>query len=134
MGRNDAGRLNLAVFQNPLFLACALTYGLNIFCLKPAFSYWFFQHYLNDLVCMPLVLVVTIFMQRSFFNKPAYNLNKYQTGIAVAYFTLMFEVVIPLWNARYTADFWDVFCYGFGGWLFYRFGNSGKEILVSKIR
>jgi hypothetical protein len=134
MVRNYYGRLSLPVLLNPLFLGCAFLYGLNLLFLRSAFDWWFFRHYLNDLVCLPLVLIVTIFLQRCLFNKPTYMLNKYQTGMAAAYFAIMFEGVIPIFNSRYTADFWDVICYGFGAWLFYRFGNYGKATLVAKLR
>ena len=134
MVHNVAGRLNPALFLNPLFLGCAFLYGLNSLFLKPVLDWLFFRHYLNDLLCLPLVLTLTIFVQRSLFNKPAYLLNRYQAGMAAAYFAFMFEGVVPLYNARYTADFGDVICYGFGAWLFIRFGNAGKVKLVAALR
>ncbi|KAA9340079.1 hypothetical protein [Adhaeribacter soli] len=132
MAGYDLGRLNLNTFRNPLFISCALLYGLNVLFLQKTYRFWFLQNYLNDLLCLPLVLFVTVFLQRTLFRKPAYRLTVYQVGIAAVYFSVMFEAVIPLFNQRYTADFWDVICYCSGGLLFYLFGNSGAYRLVQK--
>ena len=133
MGGYGAGRLNWQVLQNQLVQACTFLYLSH--------SVWrhFFpeprllQYYLNDLLCMPLVLAAAIFLQRNLVLRQAdYALTSYQIGIIVLYWSVMFEGVIPHFVARYTADLFDVVTYAAGGMLFYFFGNSGAGNLVRK--
>ncbi|GAA4304957.1 magnesium citrate secondary transporter [Nibribacter koreensis] len=81
------------------------------------------QFYLDDLLCLPLILTVTLFILR-FFKGPLFRLTSYQVGIAVVYYALAFEVFFPLFMPRYTADIVDAFLYALGGWFFYRFLNK----------
>lgn len=122
----------LKLLGNPLILLCAFVYSLNVFYLQQTFHNGFLKFYLNDLLCMPLVLVATAFLQRTLFRKPAYCLTGVQVGLASVYFSVMFEGFIPLVNARYTADFLDVICYCSGGGLFYIFGNWGNNKLLER--
>ena len=93
----------------------------------------FLNNYLNDLLCLPLVLGAAIFFQRNIvLRQPAYALSKWQIGVIVIYFSVMFEWVFPQFMPRYTADFFDVICYGLGGGLFWIFGNANGEKLVIK--
>ncbi|MBK0403646.1 hypothetical protein I5M27_11665 [Adhaeribacter sp. BT258] len=93
----------------------------------------FLNNYLNDLLCLPLVLGTAVFLQRNLvLRQPDYALTGWQIGWVVIYFSVMFEAVIPLLVSRYTADFFDVICYAAGGWLFWVFGNAkGSELVRS---
>jgi hypothetical protein len=134
---NGFSRVNLAALRNPLFLTCTFLYVLHSL-LKVAFPETantpFLQHYLNDLLFVPLTLTSAVFLQRNFvLRQPAYQLSKWQIGLCVVYISVMFEGVIPLFKTRYTADIRDIACYAAGGWLFYQFGNTKKVKLVQKI-
>ena len=95
---------------------------------------WFLQYYLNDLLCMPIVLGTAVFLQRNVvLRQPAYALTAYQIGIIVVYWSVMFEGVIPNFVPRYTADLFDVLAYALGAAFFYFFGNSGQTNLVRKV-
>src|SRR5688572_12226839 len=108
--------LRTDVIRNPVFLICLFMYGLHWGLAKTGFTIPLLQHYLNDLLCMPLVLTVTVFLQRSFFYRTSgYVLTSYQVGLAMAYFSLAFEVILPLFMPRYTADIFDVLAYSLGG-------------------
>ncbi|MBJ6118127.1 hypothetical protein JAO76_07995 [Pontibacter sp. BT310] len=80
------------------------------------------QYYLDDLLCLPLVLTLTLFVLR-FFYKPHLRLSWYHVAFTVLYFSLAFEVFFPKFMPRYTADWVDALLYTVGGVIFYRFLN-----------
>jgi uncharacterized protein YjeT (DUF2065 family) len=127
MADRTARGLSLAPFRSGGFLlaagCCVLYFGLE----KAGYSLPFLRNYLNDLLCMPLVLSLTLFLQRTFpCRRPNHVFTKYQVGIAVAYYAVGFEGVLPLFMPRYTADGLDVVAYVLGGIFFYRFINVAK--------
>jgi hypothetical protein len=127
------GRLNFGVWQNPLVLGSTFLYVLHSVLRQFFPEPWFLQFYLNDLLCMPIVLGAAIFLQRNLvLRQPAYALTGYQIAIVVIYWSVMFEGVIPKFVERYTADIFDVIAYSLGGLLFYLFGNSGQSDLVRR--
>ncbi|GGK64702.1 hypothetical protein GCM10011405_10860 [Rufibacter glacialis] len=81
------------------------------------------RFYLDDLLCLPIILTVALFLMRFFFGARV-RLSKYQIGFAVLYVALVFEVILPLFMPRYTGDFFDVLLYAGGGWFFYFFLNK----------
>ena len=124
MADRPAGRIGLAPFQNRAFLLAAGLYALNLGFKQTGASVPLLQYYLNDLLCMPLVLTLTLFLQRTFtFRDPSHVFTKYQVMIAVLYYSVGFEVVLPQILPRYTADPLDVLAYALGGWFFYLFIN-----------
>lgn len=84
---------------------------------------WWVQHYLDDLLCLPLVLTLTLFVLR-FFYGPRQRLSRYQVAFAVIYFALAFEVFFPKFMPRYTSDWVDAALYAVGGVIFCRFLNK----------
>lgn len=81
------------------------------------------EFYLDDLLCLPLVLTLTLFLMRFFFG-PQVRFSGYHISFAVLYFAVAFEVLFPRFLPRYTADALDAALYAAGGWLFYRFLNK----------
>ncbi|ALJ01176.1 hypothetical protein DC20_03775 [Rufibacter tibetensis] len=81
------------------------------------------RFYLDDLLCLPLLLTVTLFLMR-FLYGPQVRFSVYHVGFVVVYVSLAFEVFLPLFMPRYTGDFLDVQLYAAGGWIFYRFLNK----------
>ncbi|RYD69216.1 MAG: hypothetical protein EOP53_27565, partial [Sphingobacteriales bacterium] len=87
---------------------------------------------MNDLVCMPLVFGITILMQRYIvLRDKAYKLNKWQIIVVTIYFATAFEIIIPLFLPRYTADILDVAAYCVGSLFFYKFGNLKNAGLIA---
>ncbi|HSI91725.1 MAG TPA: hypothetical protein VK927_11450 [Adhaeribacter sp.] len=134
MVHHNSGGLKRAVWFNPLFQICTFLYVLHSVwrqLLLP--EHWLLQNYLNDLLCLPLVLSLAVFLQRHIvLRQPAYSLSGWQIGLVVAYFSVTFEGIFPWFMPRYTADIFDVAAYVAGGWLFYRFGNAGGTGMVDR--
>lgn len=134
MGSYHFSRLNFAVFRSPLLQVCSFVYVLHsVWQQVLPGEHWLLKNYLNDLLCVPLILGTAIFLQRNvLLRQPVYALSGWQIGWVVFYLSVMFEGVIPLFVSRYTADFFDVICYGFGGWLFWFWGNANNCKLVQR--
>ena len=86
------------------------------------------RHYLADLLCMPLVLCATWLAQRYLvFRQPGFRHSALQVTVAVLYFSAAFELVLPHFLPRYTADPADVIAYAAGGWFYYCYLNPRRH-------
>lgn len=122
MADRVVSRISWGTFQ-PLFWALTTVYlGHWVWRWLELARPWWVRHYLDDLLCIPLVLTVTLFILR-FFYGPQLRLSWYQVAFTVLYFSLAFEVVFPKFMARYTADWVDAALYAVGGVIFYKFLN-----------
>lgn len=82
---------------------------------------WYVNDYLNDLLCIPLVLGLLSFMIRYLKNDNSFQFSlSFITGLAL-YYSLYFEFYLPEVNSRYTSDWIDILLYFFGGILFYAY-------------
>jgi len=75
------------------------------------------RSYAADLLCMPLVLIITSLCLRKL--KGIEQLSIAHIVFAWAYMSIAFEWVLPQLASRYTGDVLDVFCYGMGTVIFY---------------
>ncbi|MGE6355996.1 hypothetical protein ACQKCJ_19175 [Flavobacterium sp. NPDC079362] len=79
---------------------------------------WYVDDYLNDLLCMPLVLGLLLSTIRYLKNDSSFQFSKsFIAGLAL-YYAVYFEYYLPGVNARYTGDPIDVLLYFLGGFLF----------------
>lgn len=133
MVRDRVSRLNWAILQNPLVLSCTFLYLLHTVWRRNFSEPEILSSYLNDFLSLPLVLAVAIFLQRNFvLCQPDYKLSGTQILLVLAYWSVMFEGVIPHVASRYTADWLDVVAYAAGAGLFYIFGNAGNSQLIKQ--
>lgn len=79
------------------------------------------NNYLNDLLCIPLVLGALIFIIRKIKHDPKFKLPLGFIFILSSYYAVFFEYYLPKINSRYTSDWIDVVLYFLGGILFYLF-------------
>jgi hypothetical protein len=106
--------------RDRLFLACVGLYFLNRYVLKPLTTgkIGFFHSYLNDLICIPFLLPIVLFLTRAVrlrnHDRPP---DFYEVCFYLILWSFCFEVVGPL-HGQYLnfpiADVWDVVCYAFG--------------------
>ncbi|WP_148041312.1 hypothetical protein [Rufibacter immobilis] len=122
MAHRAASRVNWATFS-PLFWLLATLYlghRATVWLDFPRPSW--LQFYLDDLLCLPLLLTVTLFLMRLLYG-PRVRFTVYHVLFVVTYVSLVFECLLPTFMPRYTADLWDVLCYALGGGIFHRFLN-----------
>jgi hypothetical protein len=89
--------------------------------------------YLDDLLCMPVILSLTLYIFRKFvLNNPSFRFSGQQVIWAVIYFSMMFEIFLPQYSDEYVADSFDVIAYAIGALIFHYTINSQKTSIVLK--
>ncbi|MGB1204073.1 MAG: hypothetical protein ACPG5B_00435 [Chitinophagales bacterium] len=113
------------IFTHWLFLVAISLFLLNQIaekCFQIFIPFW--HAYGDDLLCMPVVLSIALYIQRRFtFRNPNYIFSKTQIIVAVAYYALAFEYLLPAYHSAYTADKFDIIAYSLGAFLFYFYLN-----------
>ena len=79
----------------------------------------FILYYLNDLIIMPLVLTSGLNTVWLIKNDKNIRLSVWVVFSVFAFYAFYFEYYLPEHNERYTADLYDVLCYGIGSVIFY---------------
>lgn len=85
------------------------------------------NNYVNDLLCLPLVLGAITFVIRRLKKDKLFRLPLLFVLFIVAYYSVYFEYYLPQVTARYTGDIIDVGLYFLGGIAFFLFDNKIKN-------
>lgn len=88
------------------------------------------NNYLNDLLCIPLVLGALTFIIRKLKRDPRFTLPFGFIFILSSYYGVFFEYYLPKINSRYTSDWIDIVLYFLGGILFYLFQRVRDKKVV----
>lgn len=73
------------------------------------------NNYLNDLLCMPLLIGALTFIIRRLKKDTTFTFPISFVLFIAAYYSVYFEYYLPKNNPRYTADWIDVILYFSGG-------------------
>lgn len=109
----------MRTLAHPVFIVCVALFCLNQWLeyqqlyLKPL------NHYLDDVLCMPVVLTFALTAERLYFHNPAFVFAPAYSVVAVVLFSICFELVLPAFSASYTSDALDVVFYSLGALLFH---------------
>jgi len=68
-------------------------------------------------LCIPIVIGSSELIIASF--KRGFKTTKAMIFATIAYFSIIFEVILPYYSVEYTGDVLDIFCYIIGGFVFY---------------
>lgn len=119
----------MAIFKNPFFIIPCIVFWINQYLEKKQNLFIPYVHaYLDDLMAMPVVLGITLQVFRWIHPlKQSFVFTKSQVFIGWAYFSFLFEFVLPIWSDIYKADIFDVVFYGIGAVVFFNFINVSKE-------
>lgn len=88
----------------------------------------FVDHYLDDLLCMPIILGGFLAEQMDLTGRQRLSLG--QIGLCTVLVAILFEGLLPQLSVRYTADIYDVGCYVLGS-LFFLLQTSGRNLAIS---
>jgi hypothetical protein len=77
--------------------------------------------YLDDLLCLPLVLGLVLAVHRLRHPGPGLILIRGHSLVALLLFSVYFEVILPRLSSGFTADPVDVVMYGIG-WCVFEWG------------
>lgn len=112
----------MKIIKHPLFNCILLTAIIIYLAQKlhlPLPKWLYF--YVNDFLCMPLVLSLCLAVLRVLLKKE----NLYVPFLVVlgltSYFAFYFEWLMPQINTRYTSDIIDIVLYFSGAFLFFWF-------------
>jgi len=104
-----------------IFILSALLFSVNQFLIFSGVKHWFLTGYLDDLVLLPVILPLITVLLRLLADSPKLELDVGMVITAFILFSVVFEFVLPHFNKQYTADYFDVLCYGIGGWIYITF-------------
>ncbi|MDX5481196.1 MAG: magnesium citrate secondary transporter [Hymenobacteraceae bacterium] len=109
----------MRTLRHPIFLVCALLFLLNqalelaLVFIPVLFSY------LDDLLAMPIVLTVVLAAERAYFRDNSFVLPWTWVAGTVAAFAIVFEIALPPFSPKHTADWLDAVAYTLGAVLFF---------------
>lgn len=82
------------------------------------------QYYLSDLLAVPVVAGLSIQFMRWAMQDKSLILRAWQVIFITALFSILFEVLLPLFMERYTGDIADVLMYCAGSLFFWKVMNK----------
>ena len=111
----------MALLRSPVFVICLLLFiAHQVLQLGFKVRIGWMDNYLDNLVAMPVILILLIFERRWLFKKgDQYCLPIIDVVIATVYIIVIAEIVFPLLSPRFTGDWYDVLFYIAGSILFY---------------
>ena len=114
------------LFKNPIFIFASLAFWVNQYLEKSLGIFVPIYHaYGDDLMAMPVVFGLCLQVMRWIHPLGSQlTFSRKQVIIGLAYFSIVFEIVLPLISKTYTADPLDVICYGLGTLVFLKFMNK----------
>jgi len=122
-------------FADPICIACLILYAVNRWYFKPhRIGGWFTEGYVNDLICLPLLLPMILYGQRLFRLRKHDGFPRLWEVLQHAViFSIVFEIIIPRYPKVFTstADPWDAVSYFVGGiaaWLVWRWAGVFASI------
>ncbi|HLU90748.1 MAG TPA: hypothetical protein VKZ51_13000 [Cyclobacteriaceae bacterium] len=120
----------MSVLKNPFFILSCVLFWVNQYLEKVRQIFIPFVHsYLDDLLLMPVALGITLQIYRWIHPaKEKFAFTKVQIAVAVIYFSILFEGLLPLWSDLYTRDLLDVVFYSIGAVLFYFLINNRRTV------
>ncbi len=104
-----------------LFIAGEIFSYLNIY--QPR---WI-KNYLNDLLCMPIVLGICLKVLHFIKKDRSIRISLFSALSLAAFYSLYFEVILPRFMERYTADIFDTVLYFTGALLFFFMQESAPK-------
>ncbi|OUJ73116.1 hypothetical protein [Hymenobacter crusticola] len=108
--------VKLLELHRPLFAGAAAVYGLfKVLQLSHWVSFpTYITSYLADLTCMPILLTLTLVVQRRLTQNLAFIFPSRWLVAAWLYVSVVFEGLVPQWSSRYVSDPLDVVAYALG--------------------
>lgn len=102
-----------------LFYILSTSYAVSVYYKYYIPSNSWFNKYWADLVCMPIVFAIALKSIQFVKKNKTLKLSSLQIIAGVAYYSVLFEVIAPQFNTKYTADIFDVVCYSIGAFGFW---------------
>jgi len=106
---------------DPVFIASLVIYPINRFVLKPHhIGGWFTHGYLNDVLCLPMFVPITLYAQRLLRVRSHDGYPRVWEMVQLwIIYSVLFQAVLPHFPHTYrtAGDPWDMLAYAAGGIL-----------------
>lgn len=106
---------------------CLLFFGANQLLELNKVYIWPLHTHLDDLLALPIILTVALAVERAYFRAPRFILPLRFSLLALLLFSVVFELVLPLFSPKHTADALDVVAYAIGGAVFHKVLNRPQK-------
>lgn len=112
-----------------VFFICSVTIGGLIYTAQKMGFYLpnIINFYVNDFLIIPICLTISLYILKYTRNNKNYTIPLYIILCLSAYYSILFEFILPKTHARYTADIIDVVMYFLGGLVFYFLQSRNKK-------
>lgn len=114
-----------AYLADPVFIISVLLYTLNRFVFKPHhIGGWFTHGYLNDVLCLPIFVPVTLYAVRVLGVRRGHAAPRaWEIVVCFLAFVAVFQIVTPRFPRVFitAGDPLDVIAYAAGGMVAHRF-------------
>lgn len=112
----------MKIIKHPVFILLIILASVVYFAkLFDLYLPNFISFYLNDLLCMPIILSICLAAIRKLKKDNTLYVPIRVIIVVTLYYIFHFEWLLPKFHPRYTADFIDIGFYIIGAFLFYRF-------------
>ncbi|PRD47181.1 hypothetical protein [Sphingobacterium haloxyli] len=102
-----------------LFTVSSILFLMHQYAQKVAkVSLPIIDSYLDPILFMPIVLPLIGWERKLIYQNPAYTLPLSHVFACFLLVSVLFEIILPLWNERMTADVWDVPFYALGALIY----------------
>jgi len=114
---------------NKWFLFGCFFWLITLIARKTGQPIAYLNGYIGDAFAVPVIANISLWFQRVFIIRNNYYvLAKWHVVFIFFYLTILFEVILPCFSKRYTADFFDVLLYFIGSLLFYFVMNKPAKL------
>ena len=118
-------------YFSKIFWISLFTFVLNQIIETNAIFIPYVHSYLDDVLCSPIVLGFALYVQQQFtYRNNRYVLSRGMILLFVLWYSLIFEVLLPMTSSSFHADLFDVFAYSLGAYIFYKRGNKPVSKLL----
>lgn len=108
----------MQTLRQPVFLICVFLFVVNQGLERAHIHIPFLFSYLDDLLVMPIVLTLALAAERAYFRDSHFVLPGTYVAGAVGAFSIFFELLLPPFFPKHTADWLDIVAYTLGAILF----------------
>jgi hypothetical protein len=119
--------MSFSYLRDPLFLSCFVCYWINRFVIEPQTNIAFFHSYLNDLICIPFLVPILLFIMRCCrIRSHDMPPHPFEVFIPLVVWSIMYEIIFPqhpYWSQWTTGDPYDILCYAIGASIALIFWN-----------
>ena len=103
----------MRVLRNPAWWGLLVIFLLHLFWERGMdFHVPFLDNHLDAFVSVPILLGLQLMEHRRWFGTRRFTVL--HIVVATSLFAIVFEYLFPLFEPRFTADWWDIVAYGLG--------------------